>query len=255
MIIELFGPPGSGKTTFAHSLRARLHERGLFTDFILSYRPFERVPNLVPFGMTEKRCPNAAVLRFSRPVVEILAIARHPFVNYQDFRTTMHLVRLMSPAKFFSSIRQSQYLLRLSHSWYERSGVPGIALFDQGFVQAICSLALLAGVADDALIANALDQAPKSDLLIRIDAPPELLESRLKNRRLYQGTIEKLFELDLRTSLSSAAMVDRLHALLVKQGRSVLRASSIDKHTLDESVKIIEQIIIERTNVEKRTVA
>ena len=44
MIIELFGPPGSGKTTFARSLAARLRERGHTVDLILSHRPAECLP-------------------------------------------------------------------------------------------------------------------------------------------------------------------------------------------------------------------
>jgi adenylate kinase family enzyme len=45
MIIELFGPPGAGKTTFARALAARLRERGHTVDLILSQRPAERSPH------------------------------------------------------------------------------------------------------------------------------------------------------------------------------------------------------------------
>jgi thymidylate kinase len=253
VIIELFGPPGSGKTTFAHALTTRLRRRGIVADIVLSFRPAEQAPVLVPI-VFKRQYLNAVAFRLSRPIVELLAIASHPFANYRDFRIAMDLVSLLCPANFFSSIREMQYLVRLSHSWYERSGFPGIALFDQGFVQAICSLAL-SYRADDASIANALDSAPKSDLLIRLDAPPRLLESRLKNRRRSQGTIERLFELDLNTSLSSVTMIDRLHNLLLKQRRSVLRASSINQRALDESLNVIEQAVIEKANIESKVVA
>jgi hypothetical protein len=117
-------------------------------------------------------------------------------------------------------------------------------LFDQAFVQAVCSLALLADVANDVAIASALDYAPISDLLIRLEAPLELLRARLHNRRRLQSTIEQLFEPDLKTSLASISMIDRLHNLLLQRGRSVLSASSLDQRSLGESVNVIEKEVI-----------
>jgi hypothetical protein len=119
-------------------------------------------------------------------------------------------------------------------------------LFDQGFIQAVCSLALRAGAADDSLIADALDYAPKSDLLVRLVAPQELLRARLQGRRSLQGAIERLFEPDLETSLASAPMIDHLHNLLLQRGRSVLSASSLDPCSLEKSVSMIEKEVARR---------
>ena len=130
----------------------------------------------------------------------MLTIARHPFANSRDVKTAIHLVRLLPPTGIFASIKNGQYISRLSHSWHEKSGSPHVVLFDQGFVQAVCSLALLAGVATDAQVADALDYAPISDLLIRLEAPLELLKTRLYDRRRLQSSIEHLFEPDLNTS-------------------------------------------------------
>jgi thymidylate kinase len=255
MIIELYGPPGVGKTTFARALSALLRERGHVAELKLSYRPTEGLPVLNPYGATAGRYQNAVIQRLSRPVVELLTIARHPFANSRDFRTARHLVRLLPPANVFSSIKTSQYLSRLSHSWYEKSHVAHLVLFDQAFVQAVCSLTLLAGAADDTLVANALDYAPKSDVFIRLEAPVELLETRLNDRRRLQGTIGQLFEHDLTTSFASIPMIDRLHNLLLKQGRFVLCASSVDQRSLDESVDMVAQKVIAKFKAEHRRAA
>jgi RecA/RadA recombinase len=41
VIIEFFGPPGAGKTTFSHSLAARLRDAGYTVEVHLSARPGE----------------------------------------------------------------------------------------------------------------------------------------------------------------------------------------------------------------------
>jgi RecA/RadA recombinase len=251
MIIELFGPPGAGKTTFARALIARLRERGLRAELWLSYRPGEGLPVLNFYGASEGRDParryqNAMMHRLGRPLREILMIARHPYANSRDVLTAARLVRLLRPTNIFASIKNAQYLVRLSHAWHEKSRAAHIVLFDQGFVQAVCSLALRAGVTNDASIADALDCAPISDLLIRLEAPLELLKTRLQERQRLQSTIEQLFEADLNTSLASVAMIDRLHELLQQRDRSVLSASSLDQRSLSESVNMVEKGIIKK---------
>jgi len=251
MIIELFGPPGAGKTTLSRALIARLRERGHSAALRLSYRPSERLQTIDTCRPIARRYRNAVVDRLRRPFVETLSIARHPLANSRDVMTALQLVRLLPPANILASIKEGQYLLRLSHSWYDESRLARVALFDQGFVQAVCSLALLASGADDALIASALECAPKSDLLIRLNAPEDVLMARLCERHRSQSAIERFLELDLNRNLEAIRITERLYDLLRERGQPVTCASSLDQRSLRESVEQIEQQLVSKLATER----
>ena len=142
MIIELFGPPGAGKTTFAHALAARLREHGYVAQLNLSYRPAEQSSSLEGCVRAPGRY-GAVVRRLGRPLTELLAIARHPSDFSHDIRAAAGLIKILPPHQLVFAIKLSQYILRLSHSWSHASATGHIVLFDQAFVQAICFLALL----------------------------------------------------------------------------------------------------------------
>jgi thymidylate kinase len=211
MIIELFGPPGSGKTTFANALATRLRESGHIVDLTLSYRPAERPSRSPSFrsGAPENWASPVAQ-RLCRPLLEMLAISRHPLLLSQSVGATTRLVRLLPPRSMTVAIRLSQYILRLLHTWSQASTARHIVIFDQAFVQVVCSLVLFARTADDDLMAHALECSPRPDLLIRLDAPPEMLATRLKDRIQGQSPLERLLELDLRMDLDSIRIIDQL---------------------------------------------
>lgn len=238
MIIELFGPPGVGKTTFARALAARLRERGRMVNLVLSRRPTEHCDD--PLKDPARHQTTAAVRRLIRPAVELLGMANQLCGDSREVSTAANLLRILPSKDFVWSIRLRQYLWRLSRSWYHASAAPHITLFDQGFVQAVCSLALLGEAPDGQRVALALDSIPQSDILIRLDAPQETLKARLVERNRSQSRNERIFELDLRTNLESAQVVDHLHQLLRKRGRPVICFSSIDSNSLREAVNTIE---------------
>ena len=256
MIIELFGPPGAGKTTFAHALTNRLRERGHVVELTLSCRPAERPSSAGSCSSDPAQHRLAAVARrLSWPLLEMIAIASHPLALSHDIGATASLMKILPPRNVATAVRLSQYILRLSHSWYHASATRHIVLFDQAFVQLICSLALLGRAVDEPLIARALEVSPKADLLIRLDAPPELRATRLQDRERLQGAIERLFELDVTTNLDLVRIIDRLHGLLRNRDQLVLHASSLDQRSLCESVDHIEGQFIAMFRAEQEAIA
>jgi thymidylate kinase len=256
MIIELFGPPGSGKTTFARALAARLRERGHTVDLILSQRPAERSPHEIRSASDLSiQQISSMIRRLTRPFAEMLTMARHPFTISHDIGMALTLIKILRPSNTLWSLRLGQYVSRLSRAWLQASNTGHIVLFDQAFVQAVCSLVLLCDEVNQGLISQALDASPKSDLLVRLDAPTEILEARLRDRQRLESRIERLLELDLATSLRSSTVVDCLHELLRKGGRQIMIAASLDQHTLNEAVEQVEKRIAAQFNMKQRGAA
>jgi thymidylate kinase len=244
MIVELFGPPGAGKTTFANALTTSLRESGHVVELTLSCRPAERPSRPRP---SASRAPGSwitpAAHRLTRPIVEMLAIARHPVALSHDIGAAAGLIRLMPPRKATMAFRLTQYILRLLHSWYHAAAAGHIVLFDQAFVQVVCSLALLGRARDERLIARALDCLPRPDLLIRVEAPPETLAARLSERVRRQGPFERLLERDVTMYLDSG-IIDHVHELLRSRDQRVVSASSLDEHSLRDGVQRIQKELV-----------
>src|ERR1700687_1207241 len=101
MIIELFGPPGAGKTTFARTLAAHLRERGHTVDLILSHRPREmRSASALPTQQI-----TSTISRLIRPFAEIMTLARHPRTLSQEVGTAFTLIKILPPSSTLWSLR------------------------------------------------------------------------------------------------------------------------------------------------------
>jgi thymidylate kinase len=246
MIIELFGPAGAGKTTLAHALTARLRENGYIVEPMLSYRPAE--VGLAPVSPSRPAGHRVGAVprRLSRPLLEVLEIVCHPLALRQDVAAAIDLMKILPPRSIAAAVRLSQYILRLSYSWHRASATGRIVLFDQAFVQLVCSLVLFSRCVNESLIADALDITPRADLAIRLEAPPDLLAARLEERKCQQSAFERLLEADLTTHLKSIDIIDRLHRLLIERGQLVVCASSLDRQSLNDALKATEGILATR---------
>jgi RecA/RadA recombinase len=244
VIIELFGAPGAGKTTFAHAFAARLRASGCTVQLILSQRPAER-------EQSEKESAadvhvNQALLaigRLTRPFAEVLRMASHPVALSHEIGTALKLVNILPPDSALWRLRLVQYISRLSRNWARASSGSDVVVFDQAFIQAVCSLALLSGTDDERLISRALDQIPQSDLSVRLEAPTAVLDARLRDRLHLVGDMERRLELDLATSLRTADIVICIEDILRRKGRHPAIATSLDQPSLDEAVGRLEQQI------------
>jgi thymidylate kinase len=249
MIIELFGPPGAGKTTFARALAARLRRSGQTVDLMLSYRPAE----LSPATDVRTHRISSGLRRLARPLAETLTMTRHPITSAQHLSSAWELIKIIPPSHILWRLRLAQYLLRLSRAWFQASEAEHVVLFDQAFVQAVCSLALLCGAANARSISQALDKIPKSDLLIMLQAPADVLEARLYERQKHESRMERLLELDLATSLKSSVIIDNLLELLPSKGRQIAIVTSLDQVSLEDGLTRVENKVVAQFSSKKRS--
>jgi RecA/RadA recombinase len=239
MLIELFGPPGCGKTTFAHALAQRMQTRGFTADVLLSYQPGTYRSPKDPAGFIY------AASRVSSAAANLIAMTCMIAAKRRSFELAAKLIATLPPRNPIWLLRYSQYILRLADTWHHRSA-DRIAIFDQAFVQAVCSLALLRCGADDLSLAHALNIIPESDLTIRLDVPEAILRSRLAGRMKRESFMERLFEANLGTNLRATEIVDRLDLLLGTRGRAIMSFCPIDIHTFEDALSRTEEEIVNK---------
>ena len=238
MIVEFLGPPSVGKTTLANALVVRLRDAGCPVELVSSYRPTEIAGSRSarPVGRCN-RPSTAALRRLTRPAFELLAALRKLSDGSVEADLSKVLIGMLPPRSFLWSLRLRQYVLRLSRAWrHSANQNRGIALFDQAYAQAVCSLAFLSGMTDPEHIGHALDCVPHSDLIIQLCAPREVLVQRLLERKRGQSGFERLFELDLDANLELAPIAERVHEVLRGRGWRTISIASDGREPLSQAV-------------------
>lgn len=236
MIIELFGPPGSGKTTFAHALARQLQAGGHRASVALSYQPGTKA-GVFDFGIL------LFILKIVTAMFSALKVLLSPGGGH-GLSTSLAIVRLIPPKSLIWRARIWQYILQLSIYWKKTELSPDVVIFDQGYVQSIGSLATFNGRVDNAVLAKALGMAPKADFTIRIAVPYAVVEKRLLLRMERETPGERIFEADIDTNLRSFAVFEAINDILVESGRRVIAVGATEGHSTFESVRLVEQEII-----------
>jgi len=241
MIIELFGPPAAGKTTFAHALAKALEKNGFDAQLIESSRPAEGGSIQVERMQGLSWCETALANPLSRAAKAVSA-APILLTGLRTDELTASLMNLLPPRTLLRSVRCHRFLSLLSRSWKMASASDRIVVFDQGFLTALCSMALFARFVDRSIIARGLALIPRPNLLVRLDAPRATLEARLRSRLARQGAVERLFEFDLQTNLRQVETIREVADMLQEQGRRMMHVNSLDRRLLEDAV---ERIMLE----------
>lgn len=237
MIIEFFGPPGSGKTTFAHALAEQLRGKGYHAKVALSYKPSTRVGSLdlgIVLFITRIA---SAILSTLRILLSLRGIAN-------DLSISLSMVRLITPKKRIWRARIWRYILHLSHCWSRAKQSPDIIIFDQGYVQAIGSLAIFNGRTDNDVLATALSLAPRADLTIRLVVPSAVVENRLRQRIKHQPPAERAFEADLNVNMLSVDVFESINDLLATSGRKIIPVDNVDCQSKFKGICTVEKQVI-----------
>jgi len=194
-VVEFCGLPGAGKSTIARGLVARLRLQGIPTTEVMA-------PIGPSAGRTARLRRKSAVI--ARGVTSRGGAVIATNVGFRS-RQTGARDRVARPAN----------LLVVRDAVRRGRAREGVHVLDQGPVQEWWSAALRA---DDARVLAwaAADPAPRADLVVRVDAPPDVLAARLARRAERQSRLEGVDGPALEAELArGAGLLDALCEQLV----------------------------------------
>jgi thymidylate kinase len=242
MIVELFGPPGAGKSTFSRALAESLRQCGDGVELDSSARPNE-AQDIATASFFER----AAWLFGGNPLLRLIRAAMQfgaAILADESARCPVaaRLSETFPQRSAFENFRLTQYMKRLSRRWRRAADGNEVTIFDQAYAQALVSYASASQTGDRKALASAFKETPKADLLIYIEAPYATLVQRLVRRADGQGWLERRFELDLKRNIQAIDVGSNLYGVVEEQGLHVMRGRSDDEAFLEECSREIKRL-------------
>jgi hypothetical protein len=194
-VVEFCGLPGSGKSTIARALVASLRLQGVATSEVMA-----------PIGPSARR--GARIRRKSALIARGMMSRGGP-----EIATNLGWRSGQAAAR--DRVARPANLLVVRDAVRRARGRAGVHVLDQGPLQEWWSAALRAD-SDRVLRWAAADPAPRADLVVRVDAPPDVLVARLARRPARQSRLEAVSGPELEQELQRGAdLLDTLCAQLV----------------------------------------
>jgi len=131
----------------------------------------------------------------------------------------------------------------LCESWRQAQQSEGYFIFEEGLIQALCALVVLARTPSIEVVRDCLAFLPRPDLLIQLDAPQETLRRRLMDRHAQQPLLEVLlFELGVDKGLRQADISREIGKCLRQDGWPLMQVNGAEPHDLDKVItRVLEQ--------------
>ena len=221
MIIELFGPPGAGKTTFTRALCQELAERGITAKTVNGYR-------LIEYGeiIDEDLAGRHSIRRIFRKIATSGPILLTPLPRDS---VEAQLLAKVPPRSRTWLWRMKVDIALLFEAWREAQRSQGCFIFEEGRLQSLSALLLLARTPDMDAVRDCLAILPRPDMLVQLDAPPEALHQRLVNRHARQSFLEVLlFEMNVDRSLKQADLSREIGECARQADWPLVRVNSAD---------------------------
>jgi predicted kinase len=212
LVVELCGLPGSGKSTLAHALVAQLRLAGV-----------PAVDVMAPIGPSAGR---------TERLLRKTAIVGRAALRPDAWRLAVDLGVRSGQRSARDRIARPVNLVVVRAAVERAAHRAGVHVLDQGPLQEWWSAALRAD-SDRVLAWAAADGPTHADLLVRVDAPVDVLVTRLGRRAGAQSRVEGLDDVALRAVLTrGAGLMDALVEQLVHSPGSrrprILRVDSED---------------------------